>query len=284
MRKDFIIRVVHSLPGRFRVRLGINPKSITEMLKTVKNHEGIHEISFNKYSKSVLIKFDTDDTTQEEIIIRLAVFISLENDLQPVRVYSNIKDQEMPDSAFFAGFFIVLGLASRLMPQFTAVRNIIDWISGVSTAYSIIEHGYEEVKERGNFDPEVLSVIYLVSSFAQGKFFTSTLFTWVATFGRHIIRDSSNNVEIQPRYLSTSPSSKPQYDVLIKPLNQFPGREMIFKFLPMLITNSAMGLNSNIEGTLLNEIKKVSQDHDSLLEGFGKFKNGIPIKLKYTIN
>ena len=59
---------------------------------------------------------------------------------------------------------------------------------------------------------------------------------------------------------------------------------MIFRFLPMIIMNLAMGDAGQIQGTLMEEIRKVSTDHGDVLEGFGKFKDGIPIRLKYSRN
>jgi hypothetical protein len=37
-----------------------------------------------------------------------------------------------------------------------------------------------------------------------------------------------------------------------------------------------------LQGTLLNEIKKVSNDHGEVLEGFGQFQNGMPIRIQYA--
>ncbi len=277
--KHIIIRIIHTLKGRVRLRVNISPKSSEEMIDTVKSHPGIYEINFNKHTKSVLIKFDPAETSQEELIIRVAVFISLENGLIPARVYSDIKDLEMSDSAFLSGFLIFVSLFSRIIPGAAGFRNALDWIAGLGTAYSIIDHGYDEYKERGNFDPEVLSVIYLLTSFSQGKFLPSTLFTWIASFGRHLVRYSSKNVEIKPIRVSSSSKDKPQYEVVVTPINHLPGKKMLFNFLPKLIMNAALVNRGNIEGTLIDEIRKVSSDHGEVLEGFGKFNNGIPIRL-----
>lgn len=284
MNDAITIRVVHSLPGRVRLRLSLPPLAADEMVKTVKDHPGISRISFNPHTRSVLLQYDLNETSQEELIIRVAVYISQENDLQPVRVFSEAKALEMSESAFFSGFLILASLAGRLIPQTAAFRSVLDWTAGIGTAYSIFDHGYEEFRERGNFDPEVLSVIYLLSSFSQGKFLPATLFTWIATFGRHLVRYSSKNVQIQPQHIEGSPENKPQYEIVITPINRLPGRKMLFNFLPMLIMNAAMGNRESIEGTLMDEMRKVSQDHGDVLEGFGKFKNGMPVRMQYSRN
>jgi hypothetical protein len=45
----------------------------------------------------------------------------------------------------------------------------------------------------------------------------------------------------------------------------------------------AMGDSSRVlQGTLLDEIKKVSHDHGEILEGFGKLQDGMPIRIQYS--
>ncbi len=284
MNENIYINVVHSIAGRVRVRLSIAPQSSKEMIKMIKKHPGILNIEFTEITKSVLIKFDENETTQEELCIRLAVFLSLENEMHPVRIYSDTEMVEISDTAVFAGFIILLSLIIRIIPQTKGIRNIIDWIAGISTTYSIVDHGYEEFKEKGSYDPEVLSVIYLLTSFTQGRLLPATVITWIASFGRHLIRYSSKNVEIRPRLIESTKGKNEQYEVVINPVNTLPGRKMLFNFLPMLIMNTAVGGKENIEGTLLDQIRKVSTDHDDILEGFGKFKNGIPIRIQYNKN
>jgi hypothetical protein len=254
------------------------------MIRTVKNHPGIQQIQFNPHTNSILINFDNHETSQEELIIRVAVFISLENEFSPVQVFSDIKLSEMSDSAFLSGFLILISLAGRVLPQLSTFRSMIDWIAGMGTAYSIFDHGYKEFRERGNFDPEVLSVLYLLSSFSQGKFLPATFLTWIATYGRHLVRYSAQNVEIQPRRVESASKDKHQYEVASEPISRLPGQRMLFRFLPLLIMNAAMGDRGRIEGTLMDEMRKVSVDHGEILEGFGKFKNGIPIRMQYSKN
>ena len=284
MAQKLYVKVIHSLPGRVRLKLSIPPKKISELQKTVKAHPGIFEVRFSKHTNTLLVKFDRSETSQEELIIRVAVFLSLENDLQPVQAYSDTEVSEISNSAFLAGFLILTSVLSRILPQFTKFRSMVDWSAGIGTAYAIVDHGYEEFKERGNFDPEVLSVIYLLTSFSQGKFLPATILSWIASFGRHLIKFSSKNVEIYPQRISDSSSDKHNYEVVVHPLNQMPGKKMIFRFLPMIIMNLAMGDPRQIQGTLMEEIRKVSTDHGDILEGFGKFKNGIPIRIQYSKN
>jgi len=278
MEPDLSLRVIHSLPSRLRLRLATGPNDPEEMGRTVKRHPGIAVVSYSRHTGSVLLRYDPGEISQEELIIRVAVFISLENGQRPVRVYSDSGMEEMAGSAFLSGFLIVASLASRLAPQLATYRNPLDWAAGIGTAYSIVDHAYGELKERDNFDPEALSIIYLLTSFTQGRFLPATLFSWVATFGRHLMKFAAKNVEIYPRKVKGAPTDEPRYEVVIDPIKKLPGRVAFFRFLPALIMHASMGDGSSIQGTLLEEIKKVSQDHGDMLEGFGKLKDGMAIR------
>ena len=281
MEPELLVRVVHSLPGRVRLRLSIQPADPQAMEATVKEHPGIFEVSFNPHTRSVLLRFDPDETSQEELIIRVAVFLSLENDLRPVKVYSDPDAPEISNSAFLSGFLLVTALAGRLVPQLTPARPALDWSAGVGTAYSIVDHAYGELKERDSFDPEALSVIYLLTSFAQGRFLPAALFSWIATFGRHLMKFSARNVEVCPVQVADTASSGPEYEVAINPVKRVPGKAAVLRVLPALLIHAAMGSDAgSMQGTLLQEIKKISQDHGEVLEGFGKLKDGMPIRIR----
>lgn len=278
MERDLSLKVVHRLPGRIRLRLSTGLQNPEEMEQTVKRHPGIAEVTYSRYTGSVLLRYDPGEISQEELIIRVAVFISLENGLQPVQAYSDSGMEEMANSAFLSGFLIVASLASRLVPQLATYRNPLDWAAGIGTAYAIFDHAYGELKERDNFDPEALSIIYLLTSFTQGKFLPATLFSWVATFGRHLMKFAAKNVEIYPRKIEGSAADAPQYEVVVDPIKQLPDKAAFFKFLPALIMHASTGDGSGLQGTLLEEIKKVSLDHGKVLEGFGKLKDGMVIR------
>jgi len=282
MQKTPQLRIVHQLPGRIRLKMNILPQDSSKMEKTVSSHPGIIEVKISSHTRSLLLRYESEIISQEELIIRAAVFLSLENNFCPVRIYSDIEVKELSNMAFLSGFFIVGALGIKLFRRFSRIHQLLDWIAGVSTAYSILDHGHRELKERGNFDPEVLSVVYLLMAFIQGNHLPASLFTWVGTFGRQLLEMPSKNVEILPKRIGKNRKNE-QYEVVIKPINRLPGKQMLFKFLPTLIMQTSMGDSARIlQGTLLDEIKKVSKDHGEVLEGFGQLQNGMPIRIQYT--
>jgi hypothetical protein len=93
----------------------------------------------------------------------------------------------------------------------------------------------------------------------------------------------SKNVEIKPKPLSAENHRTQNYEVLITPINQLPGDRKFLKLLPTLIMHASMGDTSKaLQGTLLEQIQKVSDKHGDVLEGFGEFKSGIPIRVQYN--
>jgi hypothetical protein len=282
MEKTHQIRIVHQLPGRIRLKLNLLPLNLAQMKKHVKSHPGIREVIVNPITNSMLLQYEPDEITQEELIIRVAVYLALENNFSTIRVFSDIEVREMSNMAFMSGFFIMCAFSAKLFPPFIRIKKVLDWIAGISTAYSIVDHGHDELKERGNFDPEVLSIVYLLTAFMQGNILPAALFTWIATFGRHLLEMPAKNVEITPRKIDSKNKKKSQYEVIIKPINRLPGKQMIFKLLPAVIMQTSMGDSARVlQGTLLDEIKKVSQDHGEVLEGFGQLHNGMPIRIQY---
>jgi len=282
MQKNLQFRIVHQIPGRIRLKMNILPRDSQKMEETVSSHPGILEVKISPLTRSLLLCFQPEIITQEELIIRAAVYLSLENDFSPIRIYSDIEVKEMSNMAFVSGFFIVGALGIKIFKQFIKIQPMLEWIAGISTAYSILDHGHRELKERGNFDPEVLSVLYLLMAFVQGNHLSASLFTWVATFGRHLLELPSKNVEILPKKVDGSKKSM-QYEVVVKPINRLPGKQAFFKFLPALIMQTSLGDGAKaLQGTLLDEIKKVSKDHGEVLEGFGQLQNGMPIRIQYS--
>jgi len=190
MQKIPQLRIIHQIPGRIRVKMNILPENAQKMEKTVSSHPGIHEVSISPLTRTLLLRFEPDTISQEELIIRAAVYLSLENNFCPIKIYSDIEVKELSNMAFLSGFFVISALGIKLFKRFSRIHPMLDWIAGISTAYSILDHGHRELKERGNFDPEVLSVLYLLMAFVQGNHLSASLFTWVATFGRHLLESS----------------------------------------------------------------------------------------------
>ena len=51
----------------------------------------------------------------------------------------------------------------------------------------VVEHDYQELHTRGSFDPEVMSVVYLINAIGKPNGFQASLLAWIVTFSRHLL-------------------------------------------------------------------------------------------------
>ena len=81
-----MVTVVHSLPGRVRVRLSVTPRDAERMLAGIQEHPGMESIGFSPRTRSVLARFNPPEISQEEIVLRVAFHLSLDYAAVPVRL------------------------------------------------------------------------------------------------------------------------------------------------------------------------------------------------------
>ena len=84
MQKNLQFRIVHQIPGRIRLKMNTLPEDLAKMEKTVSGHPGILEVKISPVTRSLLLSFEPDTISQEELILRAAVYLSLENDFAPL--------------------------------------------------------------------------------------------------------------------------------------------------------------------------------------------------------
>jgi len=277
-----VVTIVHELPGRIRVRLSMAPKDHKRMIKSVKDHEGFESISYTPISRSLLIKFNSEQVKREEILVRIGLFLSLENEGKSVHIYSQPKNQEMSDSAFYSGISIVLALLYRMMNSAGGKISWTEWMAGGSTALAVIEHGWSEVKKNGNFDPEVLSVIYLLIALVKRNFLPAAILTWISTFGRHLIHIPPKGVELKPLEVVSEETGEKEYEVEVSTIMDEDNKMMLFSLIPSILKFAFAGESAFTGKNLINQIQKVSQFHGEVLHGIESFKNGIP--LRFNLN
>ena len=61
------------------------------------------------------------------------------------------------------------------------------WLSAGATLTAVVEHAYQELHTRGSFDPEVMSVVYLINAIGKPNGFQASLLAWIVTFSRHLL-------------------------------------------------------------------------------------------------
>jgi hypothetical protein len=272
------VTVVHSLPGRVRARLSVAPADVQRMLAEVREHPGMESISFTPVTKSVLVRFNPREISQEEIVLRIAVQLSLDCGLVPVRLLAEPEQQPaLGGSAAVSAAALALSLAIHGLRMAGRSPTRWDWLAGLGTAGAVIDHAWKELRERGTFDPEVLSLAYLVAAFVRGNFLTASVVTWLASFGRHLVARPPTGVQVRPVEVRGHGNGRSGYEVMIGPDADAPERVRILGALQGLLKYAITGGGAYPFRTLLEELRDVSKVHGEVLEGFGRMPQGIPI-------
>ena len=153
-----------------------------------------------------------------------------------------------------------------------------DWLAGLGTAWAVVDHAWKELRERGTFDPEVLSLAYLVTAFVRGNFLTASVVTWLASFGRHLVALPPTGVQVRPVEVRGRGNGQSRYEVMIGPDVDAPERVRMLSALQGLLKYAITGGGAQPFRTLLEELRDVSKVHGEVLEGFGRMPQGIPIR------
>jgi hypothetical protein len=275
-----VVTLIHKLPGRIRLHLSVAPRDHQRMIASVKDHEGFESITYTPVTKSVLINFDPDRLKRAEILIRVGLYMSLDQESHCVHIFSQPATQEMSDSAFYSGISLVIALVFRLVRGPGEKVSWTEWIAGGSTAMAVLEHGWSEVRKEGNFDPEVLSVVYLLIALLRKNFLPAAIFTWISTFGRHLVNIASKGVELRPVRVRSGQHDETRYEVEVSTIKDEDNKMIIFSVIPSLLKYALTGESAMTGRNLLQQIQQVSELHGEVLDGIESFRDGIPLKFK----
>ncbi len=273
-----VVTVVHSLPGRVRARLSVAPRDVQRMLAGVREHPGMESISFSPITRSILARFQPHEISREEIVLRIAFHLSLDC-AAPVRLLAEPEERSaLGGSAMVSAAALALSLVMHGLKTAKGSPTRWDWLAGLGTVWAVVDHAWTELRERRTFDPEVLSLAYLVTAFGRGNFLTASVVTWLASFGRHLIAIPPSGVQVRPVEVRGRAGGRSRYEVMIGPDLDAPERVRIMSALQGLLKYAMTGGGAHPFRSLLEELRDVSKVHGEVLEGFGRMPQGIPIR------
>jgi hypothetical protein len=275
-----VVTVVHSLPGRMRVRLSSVPRNPDQLVASVREHPGMGEISFVPPTRSLLIHFDAHTVSQEEIALRIGFHLALDQGGRPVRLLAAPERTALHGSAVVSAVGLAMALAMRWLSPGKKENSRLDWAAGWTTAWSILDHGWRELRERGHFDPEVLGLAYLVTALVRGNFLTASVVTWLTAFGRHLIEVTPTGVEVVPLEVPGPAGNGPRYELVVSPDTEAPERARILGALQGVLKYAMTGGGVHGFRNLWEELRDVSRIHGEVLEGYGRMRDGIPIRFR----
>lgn len=279
MQEKLVITIVHQLPGRLRMILSHAPTDPDATIEHVREHKGIDSIEYTSISGSMVVRFNPLEVSREEIVIRVACSLSLDYHEAPVRILVQAETKELDSLSFYSGLAIAVALATRPVLQQEQMKRRLDWATGIGTAGAVLSHGWQEVRHRGYFDPEVLSVVYLGAAMLRGQFLSAALVTWFTTFGRHLFRPAPQGVELRITRNPDSSNGNERFGVRVGPDPADKTVTRYLRFIPAVIQYAVIGGAVPGGSSLLGAIRDVAGVHDEVLDGLGNMKYGIPIRV-----
>jgi len=274
------VTLLHALPGRLRVGLSHAPRDAEEMKAAVRSHAGFASIRFSPVTRSMLVRYDAGQITQQEILFRIALALSLDFGAAPVRILAGSGRHGTSDSAVLSALLLVGAMAARWTRQDPNITMPLELAAGVSTSYAVLDHGWKEVRERGYFDPEVLSVGYLATAFLRGNFLKASVVTWLMTFGRHLLEIPRVNIEVRPVEIQGAGQAAPRYEVVVGPDLGASDRMRLIDVIKGFFQVAASGGAAHDKRNLMDEFRDVSRLHGEVLEGLGRMPHGIPMRFR----
>ncbi len=174
--------ILHALPGRLRVRIE-KPIDSDQIFRNV---DGVLQCSYNPKIRTLLIEYDPDAVSENNLIVRLAAVYACEKKTKLLHIrHSEEKGFSMGPTGGMA--LALIGLDGLLKLTGAQLSGVSGWFSTGATLAAVVEHGYQELQTKGSFDPEVMSIIYLINSIGKTNTFHASLLAWVVTFGRHLV-------------------------------------------------------------------------------------------------
>lgn len=175
------IDVLHSAPGRLRLKL----HTTLTTLRGVNHIPGVTETSYNERIGTLLVKYHSD-TRESDVLLRIAADAAKQSGAEFVRIVREDKKPYTLPSSGLLSLGCIIGDALLTLSG-SQISKYTHWLSLLSTLGAIFEHGYSELRERGSFDPEVMSIVYLLNSVPRGGSLGASAIAWTITFGRHLI-------------------------------------------------------------------------------------------------
>lgn len=278
MNRKPTVTVLHTLPGRLRVQLSHNVRNLDRLYSLLMDHDGVERVRYTPVTRSVLVHFDDLGISRDEIVVRIGFALSLDYGAIPVRVLAQPESRVLGNLALYSGLLLTAAGASRWWSPKASATQQLQWLAGAGTAGAVFEHGWREARTRGYFDPEVLALAYLLSSFVRGNFLMASFVTWAATFGRHLVEPSSAGVELRLYELDSEPGQEPRYEIVVRPDTDAPEGERLLGMLGALVKYALLAPDGS--GQLVDRLREVSQHHNQVLEGFGEKRYGISMRFE----
>ena len=229
------IVIAHKIRGRIRIKLSHPLRNGDNLMESLVKKDEIYKAKYNDITKSIIMEYNPYRINEDELIVRVIALYSKNYDMIPIRLIYKSKKKNLPPMACYSLAMIGIGSISKYITMNQQISDFVNWAVVGTTIGAIGEHAYNEVNERGYFDPEVVSVMYLINSVTKGEFLIPSAITWITTFGRHLLELSYGGIMLSVRELKNRDGNT-YFDVSVKPDNEISkGAGIIKVFLDRFI-------------------------------------------------
>ena len=176
------LEVLSAIRGRIRLQLE-KPAASAEAFQKI---PGVLGCRYSPRIRTLLCEYDPNLISEDQLLIRLGAAYAAQTDARLLHI-KHCEEQgfSMAPSGYLALLFI--GLDGALSIAGSPLTAFTRRLSTGATLAAVVEHGYQELHVRGSFDPEVMSVVYLINSVGKPGAVCASLLAWIITFGRHLI-------------------------------------------------------------------------------------------------
>ena len=244
-------------------------------------HSGIDSVVYSKHTANLLVRYDPEEIALEEIILRTALCLSAEYQLQPIIIKTSSARTSLGALSLFPGLSLLAAHTLSLLAGKSKSLSALQVICGIGTAAAVSEHIYLDLKEKGRFHPEVLSVGYLLSSFIRGNVLKGATTAWMMTFARHLLEPPNKILKLEAKAMEPDCDSQQcEYEAKIsRELTTHKGAMGMLSQLPNLLLGMYTDMQLTAEDRIFKEIQKLSQDHNDVLEGLEQLQHGIRLQV-----
>ena len=189
------LEIIHDTKNRMRLKLVRGLRDVDSAINYIQKG-GIYSCSYNARLNTLLLMYEKQ--TSYEVIARVSSIYAIQHGLQYVHVLNYLRPETaISASGKLAFIAILVNTGMQLFLQNHPMTTVANWCAIGTTIGTIIEHGYQEISKRGTFDPEVMSVVYLINAVNRGQALFATPGAWFLTFGRHLIAERQREMMVK---------------------------------------------------------------------------------------
>lgn len=265
------VKIRHELPVRLRLELShplVDVKTFSVMLRS---HHGIAPVSYTPAVRSLLLSFDPLKIRKEELLVRVALCLSLQYNQRPVRIEHGFPTETLTLSVAISGILLLAAAACRATGFHANRYRKLDRLAGLATGSAVLSHASQELRRRGAYHPEVASAAFLMVGMLRGNAFRAAILTWFTAFGRHLLEPLGQTLEVRPNVGDVHG----EVEAAIVPDT---GWQSVLRLLPELMRDLSGASRSH--ENLMEKLQDVTRLHDQVLDSLGPWNKGVTLRFE----